>query len=65
MKRYLITENFTKYIIWEKRWWGWKCLKSSGDDFLSFTTVEAAEKHIRKINMLHGLYPIVKEVIFQ
>ena len=64
MKRYLITRNLDEFIIWEKKWWGWKCLKDK-KGFVSFKTVEEAEKYVVKANMLHGLYPIVKEITFR
>lgn len=64
MKRYVIAENLSKFIIFKKTFWGWKCLRQPGDKYLCFDTLEAAEKYLKKKHMLHGLYPIVKEVYY-
>lgn len=67
MKRYVITQYFSLYRVWKKTFWGWRQLKEVGnrDRDLIFTSIEDAEKYIRKTESFRKFrFPIVKELNF-
>lgn len=46
------------YTVYKKRWCGWRSIN------IWFASVEAAEKHITKLNLMRGQFPVIKELHF-
>lgn len=68
MKRYVITQCLDLYMVWKKTFWGWRQLKEIGSRdpaYMSFKSIEDAERYIRKIESFRKFrFPIVKELNF-